>query len=142
MEGRPLPVYGKGENVRDWADHARALELVLTRGTVGESYNVGARAERSNLKLVETICDILDRKRPRQDYSHRELIIFVADRPGHDLRYAIDPSKIESELRWSALERFESGIDKTVDWYLANKLWWRPRHERNAPGSMLALNSR
>jgi len=140
IEGRPLPVYGKGENVRDWLfvdDHARALELVLTRGKVGQSYNVGGRAERSNLQMVETICDILDRKRPRDQGSHRDLVSFVADRPGHDLRYAIDPSKIERELGWSAAESFESGIDKTVDWYLANEKWWRPVRERKYAGERL-----
>jgi dTDP-glucose 4,6-dehydratase len=140
IEGRPLPVYGKGENVRDWLyvdDHARALELVLTGGKVGESYNVGGRAERSNLQIVETICDILDRKRPRDQGSHRDLISFVANRPGHDLRYAIDPSKIERELGWGAAESFESGIEKTVDWYLANEWWWRPVRERKYAGERL-----
>ncbi len=140
IEGQPLPVYGKGANVRDWLyvdDHARALELVLARGTVGESYNVGGRAERSNLQVVETICDILDSTRPRKDGSHRDLISFVADRPGHDLRYAIDPSKIASELGWSAEESFESGLGKTVDWYLANEWWWRPVRERKYAGERL-----
>jgi dTDP-glucose 4,6-dehydratase len=140
IEGRPLPVYGKGENVRDWLyvdDHARALELVLTKGRVGESYNVGGRAERSNLQVVETICDILDRKRPRDGGSHRDLITFVRDRPGHDLRYAIDPSKIERDLGWSAQESFDSGLEKTVDWYLANEWWWRPVRERKYAGERL-----
>jgi dTDP-glucose 4,6-dehydratase len=140
IEGRPLPVYGKGENVRDWLyvdDHARALELVSTSGRAGESYNVGGRAERSNLQVVKTICTILDRKRPRDTGSHRDLITFVADRPGHDLRYAIDPSKIERELGWTAEESFESGLEKTVDWYLANEWWWRPVRERKYAGERL-----
>ena len=130
LEGRPLPVYGKGENVRDWLfvdDHARALELILTKGRVGESYNVGGRAERTNLDVVETICDVLDRKRPLPGGKRRrELITFVTDRPGHDRRYAIDPSKIENELGWRAEESFETGIEKTIDWYLANEWWWAP----------------
>lgn len=135
LDEKPLPVYGAGANVRDWLhveDHARALELVLTKGTVGESYNVGGRAERSNLAVVESICDILDEKRPRPGGArHRELITFVADRPGHDRRYAIDPSKIERELGWSARETFESGLARTIDWYLANEWWWGPiRRER------------
>lgn len=135
LDEKPLPVYGAGANVRDWLhveDHARALELVLTKGTVGESYNVGGRAERSNLVVVESICDILDEKRPRTGGArHRELITFVADRPGHDRRYAIDPAKIERELGWSARETFESGLAKTIDWYLANEWWWGPiRRER------------
>ena len=130
LEGRPLPVYGKGENVRDWLfvdDHARALELILTKGRVGESYNVGGRAERTNLDVVETICDVLDRKRPLPGGKRRrDLITFVTDRPGHDRRYAIDPSKIENELGWRAEESFETGIEKTIDWYLANEWWWAP----------------
>ena len=130
LEGRPLPVYGKGENVRDWLfvdDHARALELILTKGRVGESYNVGGRAERTNLDVVETICDVLDRKRPLPGGKRRrDLITFVTDRPGHDRRYAIDPAKIEDELGWRAEESFETGIEKTIDWYLANEWWWAP----------------
>jgi dTDP-glucose 4,6-dehydratase len=141
LEGKPLPVYGKGENVRDWLfvdDHARALELILTRGMVGESYNVGGRAERSNLDVVQIICDLLDRKLPAANgKSHRELIQFVDDRPGHDRRYAIDPSKIERELGWNAVETFESGLEKTVDWYLANDWWWRPIREAKYAGNRL-----
>jgi dTDP-glucose 4,6-dehydratase len=130
LEGKPLPVYGKGENVRDWLfvdDHARALELIMTQGAVGESYNVGGNAERTNLSVVETVCDILDRKRPLPDgRSRRELVTFVTDRPGHDRRYAIDASKIERELGWKREEGFETGIEKTIDWYLANEWWWGP----------------
>ena len=141
--GKPLPIYGEGANVRDWLyvdDHARALELVLTKGRVGESYNIGARAERTNLNVVEAICEILDRKRPRPDGgSHRDLISFVKDRPGHDRRYAIDPSKVETELGWRAQESFETGLEKTVDWFLANEWWWRPIREGNYAGERLGV---
>ena len=141
LEGRELPVYGRGENVRDWLfvdDHARALELVLTRGRVGESYNVGARAERTNLEVVETICDLLDStstldtKKPR-----RELIRFVTDRPGHDRRYAIDPGKIERDLGWRANESFDSGLAKTVQWFLDNYWWWQPLRDQCYSGERL-----
>ena len=141
LEGKPLPVYGKGENVRDWLhveDHVRALELVATRGAIGESYNVGGRAERTNLSVVETICDLLDaRERLPDGRDRRSLIAFVTDRPGHDRRYAIDPSKIERELGWQARESFESGIAKTIDWYLANDWWWRPIREGKYSGARL-----
>jgi dTDP-glucose 4,6-dehydratase len=141
LEGQPLPVYGAGANVRDWLfvdDHARALELVMTRGRPGQSYNVGGRAERTNLHVVETICDILDTKRPLPDgRRRRELITFVTDRPGHDRRYAIDPAKIENELGWRAQESFESGLGKTVDWYLANEWWWGPIRNSKYAGQRL-----
>jgi dTDP-glucose 4,6-dehydratase len=143
--GQRLPVYGRGENVRDWLhveDHARALELILTRGRLGESYNVGGRAERSNLAVVETICDVLDQRRPLPGGgSRRELIEFVTDRPGHDLRYAIDPAKIESELGWRAEQTFDSGIAATVDWYLANEWWWRPLREGRYRGERLGMRA-
>lgn len=134
LEERPLPVYGAGANVRDWLfvdDHAAALELVLRRGRMGETYLIGARSERTNLAVVETICDLLDRKRPRPSAaSHRELITFVPDRHGHDRRYAIDPAKIEVELGWRAEHDLNSGLSTTVDWYLSREDWWRPlRHE-------------
>ena len=141
LEGRRLPVYGTGANVRDWLfveDHARALELILTRGQVGESYNVGAAAERSNLEIVQSICDLLDRKQPlASGQSRRELIEFVEDRPGHDRRYAIDPTKIQRELGWSAVESFESGLERTVDWYLTNEWWWRPIRDAKYAGERL-----
>jgi dTDP-glucose 4,6-dehydratase len=141
LEGRSLPVYGKGENVRDWLyvdDHVRALELVATKGRIGESYNVGGRAERTNLEVVETICDRLDARRPLPGGgARRSLIEFVRDRPGHDRRYAIDPSKIERELGWRASESFESGIERTIDWYLANDWWWRPIREGKYAGARL-----
>lgn len=135
LDERPLPVYGAGANVRDWLyveDHARALELVATRGRVGESYNIGGRCERTNLAVVESVCDILDARRPRAGgASHRDLIAFVTDRPGHDRRYAIDASKIGRELGWTPREDFASGLAKTVDWYLENEWWWGPiRRER------------
>lgn len=128
IEGRPLPVYGKGENVRDWLyveDHAAALILVANSGQVGESYNVGGRSERRNIEVVESICTILDEVLPRARGSYRDLISFVDDRPGHDLRYAIDCSKIERELGWRPEETFETGLRKTVLWYLTNQDWWR-----------------
>jgi dTDP-glucose 4,6-dehydratase len=122
-----LPVYGDGQNVRDWLyveDHARALRLVLERGRVGETYNVGGRNERSNLYVVEQVCHLLDAVQPSQSGARKRLISFVADRPGHDRRYAIDASKLERELGWAARESFETGLEKTVRWYLNNAAWW------------------
>jgi len=141
LEERELPVYGDGSNVRDWLyveDHARALFLILTRGRPGEKYNVGGHNERSNLEVVESICSLTDRFAPAQR-PHRELIRFVTDRPGHDARYAIDASKIESELGWRAKESFDSGLAKTVRWYLANEAWWRPLRENRYSGERLGL---
>ena len=130
LDEKPLPVYGAGTNVRDWLyveDHARALELVATQGTAGQSYNVGGNSERTNLSVVETICDLLDTRKPRTSgASYRELITFVNDRPGHDRRYAIDATKIKRELDWSPRQTFESGLAATVDWYLENAWWWEP----------------
>lgn len=129
LSGEALPVYGKGDNVRDWLyvdDHVRALRAVFERGTVGESYMVGGRSERTNLDVVYVICDTLDKIRPRTDgLSYRGQITFVSDRPGHDFRYAIDASKLESELGWFPLDSFESGMEKTIKWYLTNDKWWR-----------------
>jgi dTDP-glucose 4,6-dehydratase len=143
LHERPLPVYGQGANVRDWLyvdDHARALEAVITKGRPGETYLIGGRAERTNLQVVEAICDLLDAKRPRTGGErYRELIGFVTDRPGHDRRYAIDPSKIEEELGWAAQESFETGLSKTIDWYLAREDWWRPLRERKYSGERLGL---
>jgi dTDP-glucose 4,6-dehydratase len=143
LEGRALPVYGQGGNVRDWLyvdDHARALEFIVTRGVVGESYNVGGRAERTNLAVVETICDVLDRMKPLPDDApRRSLITFVADRPGHDRRYAIDPSRIEEELGWRAKQDFESGLETTIRWYLGNEWWWRPIREQKYSGARLGV---
>ncbi|WP_454848279.1 dTDP-glucose 4,6-dehydratase [Rhizobium binxianense] len=141
LDEKPLPVYGAGANVRDWLyveDHARALATVVTRGAVGESYNIGGRSERTNLNVVQTICDILDRKRPRKNGApHRDLITFVTDRPGHDRRYAIDASKIERELGWTPLETFETGLEKTVQWYLDNAWWWEPIRQQRYSGERL-----
>ena len=140
LEGKPLPVYGKGENVRDWLhveDHARALALVMTRGRLGESYNIGGRNERSNLAVVEAIADLLDELVPRNACRRRELIAFVGDRPGHDLRYAIDASKAERELGWRARETFETGLRKTVEWYIANAAWWQPLRAARYGGERL-----
>jgi len=141
LEGRPLPVYGEGRNVRDWLyvdDHAAALELVLTQGAIGESYAIGGRAERNNLGVVQTICDLLDSKLGlRGDRPRIDLIEFVLDRPGHDRRYAIDPSKIERDLGWRADENFDSGLEKTVDWFLANEWWWGPIRAQRYSGARL-----
>jgi dTDP-glucose 4,6-dehydratase len=129
MQGKPLPIYGDGKNVRDWlfvSDHCEAIRTVLAKGTVGETYNIGGQAERPNLEIVTMICDILDEL--RQDdpvIPHRKLITFVKDRPGHDRRYAMDTRKIERDLGWKPRESFESGIRKTVQWYLANEEWIR-----------------
>ncbi|HEV2596322.1 MAG TPA: dTDP-glucose 4,6-dehydratase [Sphingomicrobium sp.] len=140
LAGERLPIYGKGENVRDWLyveDHARALDVIAERGEVGETYNVGGRNERRNIDVVRRICGVLDSfvpaNRPRD-----ELIEFVADRPGHDARYAIDATKLENELGWRAQENFDTGIEKTVQWYLDNEWWWRPLRERYS-GERLGL---
>ncbi|WP_269975731.1 GDP-mannose 4,6-dehydratase, partial [Dickeya lacustris] len=131
LEGKPLPVYGEGNQIRDWLfveDHARALYTVVTTGEVGETYNIGGHNERKNIEVVQTICALLDELRPEKPSGIRhyaELITHVTDRPGHDLRYAIDASKIYRELGWKPNETFESGIRKTVEWYLANETWWR-----------------
>ena len=141
IEGKPLPVYGAGANVRDWLyvdDHARALDRVLADGKVGETYVIGGRAERTNLQVVEAICAILDQRHPRADGKHyADQIEFVTDRPGHDRRYAIDPSKIERELGWHAEESFDTGLAKTVDWYLAREDWWQPLREQRYSGERL-----
>jgi dTDP-glucose 4,6-dehydratase len=139
LHGKPLPVYGAGANVRDWLyveDHARALDLIVSRGRVGEKYNVGGRNERRNIDVVRKICATLGRLRPI-GRPYESLITFVADRPGHDLRYAIDASKLERELDWRALETFDSGIEKTVRWYLDNEWWWRPLREKVYAGERL-----
>lgn len=130
LAGRPLPIYGKGDNIRDWLyveDHARALWLALTTGRPGETYNVGGHNERTNLQVVQAICAILDELRPRADGKpYAEQITFVKDRPGHDARYAIDPSKIMRELGWKPQETFDTGLCRTIQWYLDNEAWWAP----------------
>jgi len=126
MAGNPIPVYGKGDNIRDWLyvdDHARALVMVMSRGQWGRTYNIGGDAERTNLEVVETICRELDEISPRTEGRYSDLITFVKDRPGHDFRYAIDASRIKNELGWQPQERFESGIQRTIEWYLNNQQW-------------------
>jgi dTDP-glucose 4,6-dehydratase len=140
IEGKPIPVYGDGGNIRDWLyveDHVRALVLIFTHGRPGEKYNVGGRCERTNLQVVNTICDILDDLRP-PDRPRRRLISFVTDRPGHDWRYAIDPSRLE-EMGWRAIETFETGLRKTVLWYLNNRAWWKPLRDAVYSGERLGL---
>ena len=140
LAGERLPVYGKGENVRDWLyveDHARALDTIAERGRPGETYNVGGRNERRNIEVVRRICEVLDAIAP-SNRPREELIEFVVDRPGHDARYAIDATKLETELGWRAQENFDTGIEKTVQWYLANQWWWQPLRERYS-GERLGL---
>ncbi|WP_180901234.1 dTDP-glucose 4,6-dehydratase [Martelella soudanensis] len=144
LAGRDIPVYGKGENVRDWLyveDHADALLTVITKGRVGRSYNVGGNNERTNLELVRTICAILDDKRPRENGSYADLITFVSDRPGHDLRYAIDPSRIGAELGWQPSVSVEEGLAQTVQWYLDNEAWWRALQSRKGVGERLGVKA-
>ena len=146
LDGKPLPVYGKGANVRDWLyveDHARALLLVNEKGVPGATYNVGGHNERTNLEVVKTICTIMDELCPVSENaaikSYLDLITFVQDRPGHDLRYAIDPTKLMTELGWKPRENFETGIRRTVQWYLDNAWWWRPIRERKYAGQRLGV---
>ena len=141
MEGKPLPVYGKGGNVRDWLyveDHARALLLIAQNGALGETYVVGGRNERTNLHVVQTICDILDRLVPAAE-PRRNSIIFVKDRPGHDHRYAIDATRLEIELGWKARETFETGLEQTIRWYLSHPEWWQPLRKSVYSGERLGL---
>ncbi|KAA0677450.1 dTDP-glucose 4,6-dehydratase [Azospirillum brasilense] len=143
LKGEPLPVYGKGDNVRDWLyveDHARALRLVLEKGVIGESYNIGGYNERTNLDVVRTLCALLDELAPA-GAPHDRLITFVADRPGHDKRYAIDASKITRELGWKPEETFETGLRKTVAWYLENRSWWEAILNGSYRGERLGLDA-
>ena len=140
LDGKPLPIYGKGENIRDWLfveDHARALWLIDRKGKVGETYNIGGRNERTNLQVVQAICRILDKLRPKASGSYADQITFVTDRPGHDLRYAIDADKLRNELGWEPREDFDSGLELTVRWYLENDWWWRPIREGKYSGERL-----
>ncbi len=152
LAGKPLPVYGDGQQIRDWLyveDHARALIKVATEGEIGETYNIGGHNEQTNLHVVETICEILDELVPCKvkdsshdsplttHDSHKQLITFVTDRPGHDVRYAIDAGKIERELGWAPEETFETGLRKTVEWYLANKTWWKRVQDGSYQGQRL-----
>jgi dTDP-glucose 4,6-dehydratase len=143
LEGKPLPVYGKGDNIRDWLyvdDHAEALLLVASKGHVGESYNIGGRSERQNIEVVRAICALVDELVPNAAIGPREkLITFVTDRPGHDHRYAIDASKIERDLGWTPAETFESGLRKTVEWYLANRAWWESIRGQTYGGERLGI---
>jgi dTDP-glucose 4,6-dehydratase len=139
LAGQPIPVYGKGENVRDWLyveDHADALLLVLEKGELGRSYNIGGENEARNIDLVRTICAILDEKHP-EGAPHADLITFVTDRPGHDLRYAIDPTRIRTELGWRPSVTVEQGLEKTVQWFLDNEPWWRALQTREGVGQRL-----
>jgi dTDP-glucose 4,6-dehydratase len=141
LDRKTLPVYGDGSNIRDWLyveDHARALGVILEKGVPGETYNIGGRNERKNIEVVQQICSWMDRLRPA-DASHHDLISFVTDRPGHDQRYAIDATRLETELGWRAQETFETGIEKTVRWYLANDGWWGPLREGVYGGERLGL---
>ena len=141
IEGKPLPVYGKGENVRDWLyvdDHASALRLVAREGVAGQSYNVGGNNEWRNIDVVYAICDLLNELRP-QAGAYRDLISYVTDRPGHDLRYAIDSSKIQRELGWRPQERFETGLKKTIKWYLENRQWWEAVRSGKYRGERLGI---
>ncbi len=143
LEGNPLPVYGKGENVRDWLyvdDHARALCLVLEQGELGETYNIGGHNEMTNMEVVQTLCSILDELLPTSKYKpHNQLIKFVTDRPGHDLRYAIDANKIANTLGWKPQETFATGLRKTVQWYLDNQKWWQRVRDGSYQGERLGL---
>ena len=140
LDGKPLPIYGKGENVRDWLyveDHAKALWLINEKGVPGETYNIGGHNERTNLEVVKTICAILDDLRPKAQGKYSDQIVFVTDRPGHDLRYAIDSDKLQKDLGWKAEENFDTGIRKTVQWYLDNAWWWKPIREKKYAGQRL-----
>ena len=144
LAGNPIPIYGDGSNVRDWLyveDHADALLLVLEKGAVGRSYNIGGENERSNLELVRTICAILDELKPRDSGSYADQITFVTDRPGHDARYAIDPTRIREELGWRPSVTVEEGLRRTVAWYLDNEAWWRPLQARHGVGQRLGQSA-
>jgi dTDP-glucose 4,6-dehydratase len=145
LHGEEIPVYGKGDNVRDWLyvdDHARALHAVLTEGRPGESYNIGGDGERTNLEVVTAICDLLDEMQPNAPHRpHARLITFVTDRPGHDRRYAMDASKIAAELGWRPRETFETGLRKTVAWYLGNRWWWEPIWSERYRGARLGTGA-
>jgi dTDP-glucose 4,6-dehydratase len=141
LESKPLPVYGDGGNVRDWLfvdDHARALVLIAQQGQIGQTYNVGGACERRNIEVVRLVCDLMDRVRPAEA-PHDRLITFVPDRPGHDRRYAIDATKLSRDLGWAPIESFESGMSKTVAWYLENRSWWEPVRRSRYGGERLGL---
>ncbi|MGB0159540.1 MAG: dTDP-glucose 4,6-dehydratase [Thalassovita mediterranea] len=144
LAGKPLPIYGDGSNIRDWLyveDHADALLTVLEKGQLGRSYNIGGENERTNLELVQTLCAILDEKRPKATGSYKDQITFVTDRPGHDARYAIDPNRIRNELGWRPSVTVEEGLALTVEWYLNNEQWWRALQNRDGVGERLGKAS-
>ena len=144
LSGKPLPIYGNGSNIRDWLyveDHADALLLALEKGKIGRSYNIGGENERTNLELVQALCKILDRLKPKNTGTYADLITFVQDRPGHDARYAIDPSRIRDELGWRPSVTVEEGLEKTVQWYLDNEDWWKPFQSRSGVGERLGTKS-
>jgi dTDP-glucose 4,6-dehydratase len=144
LHGKPIPIYGKGENIRDWLyveDHAEALLLVLEKGENGRSYNIGGENELRNIDLVRSICAILDQKRPKPQGSYADQMTFVTDRPGHDARYAIDPRRIRDELGWRPSVTAEQGLERTVQWYLENETWWRPLLERSGVGDRLGVKT-
>ncbi|SHJ84008.1 dTDP-glucose 4,6-dehydratase [Shimia gijangensis] len=144
LAGKDLPIYGDGANIRDWLyveDHADALLLVVAKGAVGRSYNIGGENERTNLELVRTLCAILDQKRPKTAGSYADQITFVADRPGHDARYAIDPNRIRTELGWRPSVTVEEGLEKTVEWYLDNEVWWWALQNRQGVGERLGVKA-
>ena len=144
LAGKPLPIYGDGSNIRDWLyveDHADALLLVVEKGELGRSYNIGGENERTNLELVQTLCGILDELQPKSDGSYADQITFVTDRPGHDARYAIDPTRIRDELGWRPSVTVEEGLRKTVQWYLDNKDWWMALQDRKGVGERLGVKA-
>ena len=144
LAGKDLPIYGDGSNIRDWLyveDHADALLLVVEKGALGRSYNIGGENERSNLELVKSLCAILDEKRPKSSGSYADQITFVTDRPGHDARYAIDPSRIRTELGWRPSVTIDEGLALTVEWYLANERWWRALQNRHGVGERLGVTA-
>jgi dTDP-glucose 4,6-dehydratase len=145
LHGEPIPVYGTGDNIRDWLyveDHARALFVILSKALAGESYNIGGNAERTNLAVVQSICRLLDEMLPESPHRpHHGLITFVSDRPGHDRRYAMDISKIRREVGWEPAENFDSGLRKTVSWYLTNRWWWEPIWSQNYRGERLGTGN-
>lgn len=145
LDGKELPIYGKGDNIRDWLyveDHAKALWLINEQGVQGETYNIGGRNERTNLEVVQTICRILDELSPQESGKYEEQIVFVSDRPGHDQRYAIDADKLRNELNWQPEEDFDTGIYKTVKWYLENQWWWQPIRAQKYAGQRLGKGER
>ncbi|MGB0911962.1 MAG: dTDP-glucose 4,6-dehydratase [Phaeobacter italicus] len=144
LAGKDLPIYGDGSNVRDWLyveDHADALLLVVQKGQVGRSYNIGGENERTNLELVQTLCSILDELRPKDSGQYRDQITFVTDRPGHDARYAIDPTRMREELGWRPSVTVEEGLRRTVEWYLDNEDWWRALQDRQGVGERLGVKA-